>query len=480
MLDNCCHGVGLGVCVAAEELRVAACSSDFALPLGFADKHSALGSGLIAHLRSRAVPGDAEAEETIHKICEATRAGRAERGALVVRAPMAASCGDDSGGDDDSFVSCDEEGDKSLLIIAVAPMKAQPGREQLFAVLLMDLAADPAEPTEQYSRHRRESNRESNREAGTEVERPRRPSRLNVSDAPASQQQRHAPVRGYAFIPELLRPSDEIYPCHGGGGTYHLAKQSDPHHLVEKLAWTTETPGAGKKAEEELSALFLEAMHAFEVVGFCLADDTVHDLPMVWVNDGFVKLSNYSRQQLIGYNCRFLQADATDPDVVGQMKDAIVAGRGVRVTLWNMTAKREGFWNCLAIYPSHDGRYFLSVQVRLSPEFHKQLVRLKRGVPSCASPMKSPGIHSSPKGKPNGPKPVVQSAPEWALAERAPHQHQAMAVPFVRVPNKAASTPVMKAAAQAAPPSAERSFKNGRASPHGLEKNATSGSCAVL
>jgi len=56
MLDNCCHGVGLGVCVAAEELRVAACSSDFAMPLGFADKHSALGSGLIAHLRSRAVP----------------------------------------------------------------------------------------------------------------------------------------------------------------------------------------------------------------------------------------------------------------------------------------------------------------------------------------------------------------------------------------------------------------------------------------
>ena len=46
------------------------------------------------------------------------------------------------------------------------------------------------------------------------------------------------------------------------------------------------------------------------------------------------------------------------------MKDAIVAGRGVRVTLWNMTAKREGFWNCLAIYPSHDGRYFLSVQAR--------------------------------------------------------------------------------------------------------------------
>ena len=47
---------------------------------------------------------------------------------------------------------------------------------------------------------------------------------------------------------------------------------------------------------------------------------------------------------------------------VGQIKDAIQGGRGVRVTLWNMTAKREGFWNCLAIYPDHHNRYFLSVQ----------------------------------------------------------------------------------------------------------------------
>ena len=47
---------------------------------------------------------------------------------------------------------------------------------------------------------------------------------------------------------------------------------------------------------------------------------------------------------------------------MGQIKDAIQGGRGVRVTLWNMTAKREGFWNCLAIYPDHHNRYFLSVQ----------------------------------------------------------------------------------------------------------------------
>jgi len=383
MLDNCCHGVGLGVCVAAEELRVAACSSDFALPLGFADKHSALGSGLIAHLRSRAVPGDDEAEETIHSICLATRERRAHRGVLVVRAPMT--------------VGGEEDGERSLLIMAVAPMPPQPGREICYAVLLMDLSSDPGVPPELYSRERREAMKEN--------ERNRRPSRSTFAEP-------KAPARGYAFIPDLMKPLDDIYPCHGGGG--------DETHLTparEKLAWTSD---AGKKTQEELSALFLEAMHAFQCVGFCLADDNVHDLPLVWVNDGFVTLSDYTRQQLIGYNCRFLQADATDPDTVGQMKDAIVAGRGVRVTLWNMTAKREGFWNCLAIYPSHDGRYFLSVQVKLTPEFRKQIVRLKKGLPSCSSPMKSPVPHLTTPPRGSAHKPQPQSAPAALKVVDAP------------------------------------------------------------
>ena len=258
--------------------------------------------------------------------------------------------------------------------MAVAPMPPQPGRETCYAVLLMDLSSDPALPPEQYSRERREAIKEK--------ERQRRPSKPAFADV-------KAPARGYAFIPDLLKPLDDIYPCHGGCEDEHQTPAR------EKLAWTAD---AGKKTQEELSALFLEAMHSFQCVGFCLADDNVHDLPLVWINDGFIKLSEYSRQQLIGYNCRFLQADATDPDTVrqcerrcfppspkpatlraqpaspcascippcvqvGQIKDAIQGGRGVRVTLWNMTAKREGFWNCLAIYPDHHNRYFLSVQV---------------------------------------------------------------------------------------------------------------------
>ena len=178
--------------------------------------------------------------------------------------------------------------------MAVAPMPPQAGRETCYAVLLMDLSSDPALPPEQYSRERREAIKES--------ERHRRPSRPAFADV-------KAPARGYAFIPDLLKPLDDIYPCHGGCEDEHQTPAR------EKLAWTAD---AGKKTQEELSALFLEAMHSFQCVGFCLADDNVHDLPLVWINDGFIKLSEYSRQQLIGYNCRFLQADATDPDTVRQ------------------------------------------------------------------------------------------------------------------------------------------------------------------
>ena len=176
--------------------------------------------------------------------------------------------------------------------MAVAPMPPQPGRETCYAVLLMDLSSDPALPPEQYSRERRQAIKES--------ERQRRTSKPAFADV-------KAPARGYAFIPDLLKPLDDIYPCHGGCEDVHLTPAR------EKLAWTAD---AGKKTQEELSALFLEAMHSFQCVGFCLADDNDHDLPLVWINDGFIKLSEYSRQQLIGYNCRFLQADATDPDTV--------------------------------------------------------------------------------------------------------------------------------------------------------------------
>jgi len=350
------------------------------------------------------VPGDDEAEETIHSICLATRERRAHRGVLVVRAPMTVDGEEDGERSPRSIANPnpDPESDPNPdpnpypnpypnpdpnpdrdsgpdynpkpkpkpnpnpMQVAThhgggADAAAAGARDLLRGpahgpnpepepepepepdpnpdpnpslnpipnpnqVLLMDLSADPGVPPELYSRERRAAIKES--------ERTRRPSRQTFNDP-------KPPARGYAFIPDLMKPLDDIYPCHGGGG--------DEMHLTparEKLAWTSD---AGKKTQEELSALFLEAMHAFKAVGFCLADDNVHDLPLVWVNDGFVTLSDYSRQQLIGNNCRFLQGDATDADTVRPTQ-------GARAGLQPPA--------CTSVHPACNPIYVLSLQLR--------------------------------------------------------------------------------------------------------------------
>ena len=49
--------------------------------------------------------------------------------------------------------------------------------------------------------------------------------------------------------------------------------------------------------------------HALSVIneGIAVADPSQPDAPMVYVNDAFLRLTGYSREECIGRNCRFLQ-----------------------------------------------------------------------------------------------------------------------------------------------------------------------------
>ena len=69
-----------------------------------------------------------------------------------------------------------------------------------------------------------------------------------------------------------------------------------------------------------------------------MVDMAAADQPMVWLSRGFERLTGYSRADAAGRNCRFLQAEASDPRAVAALRDAIAAGRGVRVFLWQRGA----------------------------------------------------------------------------------------------------------------------------------------------
>ncbi|KAG5176308.1 PAS domain-containing protein, partial [Tribonema minus] len=84
---------------------------------------------------------------------------------------------------------------------------------------------------------------------------------------------------------------------------------------------------------------------------FCVTDPTLADCPIVYASDGFIALTGYSRAQVLGRNCRFLQGPDTDPDAVGKLRRGIEAGRDTSVFLRNYNASGESFWNFVFVSP---------------------------------------------------------------------------------------------------------------------------------
>jgi len=87
---------------------------------------------------------------------------------------------------------------------------------------------------------------------------------------------------------------------------------------------------------------------------FTVSDARVPDHPLVWVNPAFEQTTGYTREQVVGRNCRFLQGPDTDPDAVRTIAEALRAQRPVEVTLLNHRADGSAFWNELVITPVFD------------------------------------------------------------------------------------------------------------------------------
>jgi len=95
-----------------------------------------------------------------------------------------------------------------------------------------------------------------------------------------------------------------------------------------------------------------------------LVDPNRADMPIIFVNEAFERLTFYDRSEIVGRNCRFLQGPETDGDVVMQIRQALQARREVTAELINYRKDGTSFWNVLHISPvfNEAGRliYFFS------------------------------------------------------------------------------------------------------------------------
>lgn len=88
--------------------------------------------------------------------------------------------------------------------------------------------------------------------------------------------------------------------------------------------------------------------------GISVANASLPDLPLVYVNPAFEVMTGYSLEEVAGRNCRFLQGSETDQPAVTLLREAIRDQREVVVVLRNFRKDGTAFWNELSLSPIFD------------------------------------------------------------------------------------------------------------------------------
>jgi two-component system CheB/CheR fusion protein len=75
------------------------------------------------------------------------------------------------------------------------------------------------------------------------------------------------------------------------------------------------------------------------------------DNPMVFVNNAFCALTGYTREELVGRNCRCLQGAQTDPASVARLRDAVDRHSRLDLEIRNYRKDGTAFWGQLHMVP---------------------------------------------------------------------------------------------------------------------------------
>jgi PAS domain S-box-containing protein len=103
---------------------------------------------------------------------------------------------------------------------------------------------------------------------------------------------------------------------------------------------------------------------------FAISDPSLPDNPIVYVSQGFLDLTGYTLDQVLGRNCRFLQGPGTDQSAVEVIRRGIREGVDTSVCLLNYKADGTPFWNQFFVASLRDAENnvvnFVGVQCEVS------------------------------------------------------------------------------------------------------------------
>ena len=108
------------------------------------------------------------------------------------------------------------------------------------------------------------------------------------------------------------------------------------------------------------------------VNGVTLADPDLPDMPIVYANEAFEKITGYTREEVIGRNCRFLQGSSRDEEAHAKIRKAIEECQPIEINLKNYKKNGDLFYNHLALTPLFDREgnliYYLGIQYNVTEQ----------------------------------------------------------------------------------------------------------------
>ncbi|MDE3249253.1 MAG: PAS domain-containing protein, partial [Bacteroidota bacterium] len=100
--------------------------------------------------------------------------------------------------------------------------------------------------------------------------------------------------------------------------------------------------------------------------GIIITDHQQPDNPIIYCNQAFEKITGYTRSEIIGHNCRFLQKEDRDQTARSALRNAVERGEACAVEIRNYRKDGTLFWNELYMSPVKDKagniQYFIGVQ----------------------------------------------------------------------------------------------------------------------
>lgn len=132
-----------------------------------------------------------------------------------------------------------------------------------------------------------------------------------------------------------------------------------------------------------ISPALLERIIDASEDGIVVAEQEGDEHILIYVNQGFERLTGYSTDEILYRDCRFLQNDDHDQPGLDRIREALKDGRPCREVLRNYRKDGTLFYNELSITPMYDDddqlTYYLGVQKDVTErvEALQELERLK-------------------------------------------------------------------------------------------------------